>query len=208
MSDELEHEAEASEQTTEGPTDDEQLEILYPGTIITLKGEGGMDMEMKITVWPMGIRDFKRFKAAIRAITEEVSLIGFDWVKAKEDWQTVLLPIVITIVVDHFLELLNESVDGIDLMSPRCPQWVLPPVAQAWLLQSFGSEKKLRPWADLVDEIAERAGGKKLKIWQMLTKSSSPQATGSTKSAATLPAPSASGSKPQSKPKARPKRHR
>ena len=75
------------------------------------------------------------------------------------------------------MDVINDSVDGIDLQDPRCPVWVFPTVAKEWFDESFGDEGKVKPWVTLIDQVVERFTGTNPNLWGSLTESS-PQLDG------------------------------
>ena len=143
----------------------DELAELFPGKTIEIKGNG---RTIRVTVYPMAIKHFRTFKDSV---TKAMDKIGK--APAGGDWSSVIMPMIVQIAADDLLDIVNECVDGIDLKHERCPNWVYPIVVKEWVIESFGSEDKIRPWVSLLEELAERVGGQKVNIWQTLTQRSS-----------------------------------
>lgn len=142
----------------------DELAELFPGKTIEIRGN---NRTIRVTVYPMAVKHFRTFKDAV---TKAMDKIGK--APASGGWESVLLPMLVQIAAEDLLDIVNECVDGIDLKHDRCPNWVYPLVVKEWVIESFGSEDKIRPWVSLLEELAERVGGQKVEIWQTLTRRS------------------------------------
>ena len=143
----------------------DELAELFPGKTIEINGNG---RTIRVTIYPMAIKHFRTFKDSVTKAMEKIGKAP-----AGGDWSSVIMPIIVQIAADDLLDIVSECVEGIDLKHDRCPNWVYPIVVKEWVIESFGDEKKVRPWITLLEEMAERVGGQKVNIWQTLTQRSS-----------------------------------
>ena len=151
---------------------DTDLEIMFPGRTVMVEGEA--DREIKVRIKPMPIRHFRDFKKAINDAIDRVSSSpAFTGDTEGFNWSKDMLPVFVDVATDQLLDMINECCEGIDLLSDNCPIWVFPTVVKEWIMESFGSEKKIRPWIDLVEEVLERATGNRPQIWESLRQLSS-----------------------------------
>ena len=143
----------------------DELAEMFPGKTIEIKGN---NRTVRVTIYPMAVMHFRRFKDSVTKAMEKLG-------KAPADgnWEAMILPLVVQIASEDLLDIVSECVEGIDLKSPRCPSWVYPTVVTEWILESFGSEDKIRPWVTLLEQLAQSVGGQKVNLWQTLTQRSS-----------------------------------
>jgi hypothetical protein len=149
---------------------DTELEILFPGRTIEIEGES--DRTMKVRIKPMPIRHFRDFKKAIHSAIDRLSSSGM-LDEEGISWSKDFIPVVIDLATDELLDMVNECCEGINLLADNCPNWVFPLVAKEWIFESFGSEKKIRPWVQLIEETLEKATGQKPQLWEALSRISS-----------------------------------
>lgn len=125
----------------------DDLATMFPGRTISV--ECG-NLTIPVKVHPLPLAQLHRIRKAISEIMREVGDIGTFWAQVKS-LNSAVIPVLVGVAVDHCLEIINDCVEGIDLMHPRTPHWVLPSIALAWIEESFGSEHKTNPWADLIE---------------------------------------------------------
>jgi len=168
---------------------DTELEILFPGRTVEIEGEA--DRSIKVRIKPMPIRHFREFKKAIHSAVERLSAAGL-MDEEGISWSKDFIPILIDLATDELLDMVNECCEGINLLSDRCPNWVFPVLAKEWIFESFGSEKKIRPWVQLIEDTLEKATGSKPEIWEALSRISS-EADGELETSEASPLGSSSG---------------
>gem|GEM_PF-4984696 len=147
------------------------LSIMFPGRKVTIVSDVEGVPAIDVIVRPLSVRQMRDFQGAISALIGELIRAGraywqthpIEWQVVPSDepggqaierpsdkWITGLLletaPSLLPVLVDEAVNLIAGSVSGIDLMDEHCPCEVLAQVAEAWLLESFGSEKRIRPW--------------------------------------------------------------
>lgn len=153
-------------------TQDMEMEVLFPGRVVKIKTAKG---EVDVTVYPMPIEAFRRFKESCLSLIDVFNKAGGSEILGG-GWQSIL-PVLLPVVVDEYLDLLAECVDGVDLLHKRCPQHLFPLLAKEWIFESFGTEEKLRPWTDLIGEVLTKVTGDEVDLWSTLSSSLSQQAT-------------------------------
>ena len=154
---------------------------LFPGTRIKL--EDGIDLE--ITVYPLGVKHVKKFTDDIARIVNASQRIkvekGGDQKKIAEQFVMGLVPIIMTDALDLVKECTVIEPQGAATFD-ELPHWVLPGIADAWIQESFGEEKKWRPWVTLIEKTITRVTGKPFSISEIWSKASSQTDTLSTTS--------------------------
>jgi len=147
-------------------TEQIDLATLFPGRTVELDINGH---RFRVLVRPMAVAHFRRFKDAVNNSLQKLT--------QSELGTADIFSTVITLIADDLMDVINDSVDGIDLQDPRCPVWVFPTVAKEWFDESFGDEGKVKPWVTLIDQVVERFTGTNPNLWGSLTESS-PQLDG------------------------------
>lgn len=196
--------------------EDDELRALFPGHEVEI-AHGKV-----VTVYPMGVPHIPQFKSAlVRAFVSIAQAgVGIDALEnverslsmmSKDDSddasndatmaaarETIfkLATAAGPIIADELFELLCECVDGIDLRNPHVPHWVLPFIGTAWFKETFGAEKKLRPWVEMADEAMSSITGERVGLWQILSSSLSRRATIASPSSAGTSARDATESSP------------
>ena len=173
---------------------------MFPGTEVTLPTPDGVE-DLIVTVYPMGIRHLKQFihniEEVIPRIASQVDMGQLFKAKKRKvldmgegnapvideqpDIMTMLLPIAVPILCTDLLDLLNECTIGLDLNEQYAPHWWMPMIAEVFVEESFGTEAKLRPWVEAVDNVIGRLLGESPGISEMLFKpASQPDTTSET----------------------------
>ena len=182
--------------------DTKELRVLFPGSKIPVQTQEGSTID--VWVFPHGVGHIRKFKEAMERVFVRIGALKLAPMEFPEDlngmtaqqWAMVTiagaknLPQIALVVIDELLDLLAECVKGIDIKSTECPIWVLPEVALAWLMETFGDEKKARPWINMVEQNIKKTTGTDMGLWELLSKRSSAQATPSTSSSTTSSSPS------------------
>lgn len=147
----------------------QSLETLFPGEAITVEG-------IDITVFPVGVAHLRQFNRAVEEVLPKIAS-QMDLGKMGEVNLKDLGPMVIPILLSDVLDLINDCVVGVNLTDKRLPHWVLAPIVQKWIEVSFGSEKKIRPWIEVVETTVMRMTGESPGIWDTLCQSRSAKDT-------------------------------
>lgn len=146
------------------------LRFLTPGRTVELKDEDGTLLGTA-KVYPAALRHMERFSNEVVS----VAMVAFDALKVKiaggkiEINQKAIEPdrviqSVMPMLLQNGFGLIKDCVrlrlegeseeytlDEVDL-----PQWLVPEIVQAWIEESFGSEKKRAPWATFLNGILRR----------------------------------------------------
>jgi len=141
---------------------------LVPGRTVRLE-------HYEATVYPAGARHADRLFVKVVGVLQHAGALvakpGEDVKVHGERIVSELIPFAIT----HALDVMSECVvlpKGATLKD--VPHFDLPPIAEAWILESFGEEKKWRPWVALVEEVATRLnGGKAIRMSEIWSRASS-----------------------------------
>jgi hypothetical protein len=166
---------------------DDILASLNPGREVTLKFPNG---EHTVKVYPLGVWHLKQYGDTIAKccadIATKVGPLQGGLLPEIQQTQVGELPVierttggistnVITaaapIVIEHLLPIIAECVEGLDLKDRRVPVWALPPIAEAWIVESFGDKEKIRPWIGLVETVLSRLTGQPVNLWDALSES-------------------------------------
>lgn len=96
-------------------------------------------------------------------------------------------------LLDMAAACVKPSLDGV-------PHWRVADVMVAWIDESFGEERKLRPWVAAMETLLEKVTGEKWNLWEPLSRLSQQLGTDSLKSSivASLGGPTAGGASPSS----------
>lgn len=166
-------------------SDSGDLSVMFPGKRVDLPGPDG-STAMTVIVTPLGIVHMQKFIDCIQEIVPKLSSQMditklFKVGKGGEEgmgFTQKLMPIVVPMLTSDIIGIIDECVQGLDLKkSKNAPHWWLPRIVEAWIVESFGDEMKLRPWVEAVDNVLSRATGESLGLWETLSRSSSGQAT-------------------------------
>jgi hypothetical protein len=148
----------------------EASKILYPGRDILLE-----DLGLTVTVYPMGYKHMKKFTGKI---ADALSIIGRTSYPKGADQAAVMKAVMSNItpfLMTNLLELVEEctvfNIQGVTMED--LPQWHLPVIIEAWLLESFGEEKKWKPWVTALENVLEKFTGSKTSLLATFSSSSS-----------------------------------
>jgi len=162
----------------------EDYKVLYPGAVVpVVLQEAAGPRTIEVSVRPLGFKQMGRFGDAINKIAPRIHKSGLDLGDLQTKGIPILMATIVPLVLEDLLPLIAECCSGLDLTT--CPHWLLPPIIEAWLNESFGSADRIRPWVEVVDNTLERLTGKPVGMWEILSNSLSPQATASTTSSTT-----------------------
>lgn len=157
------------------------LELLYPGKVVELETARG---KIAVKVYPLGFKHLRKFSKNITGAL--LALLGGDVGKGVSDpvaraaLGQRLMGQVIPYVIDNLLDLLEECVvfqDGLDITMDELPHWEVAKLIEVWLTESFGEEKKWRPWVAAVENLYATATGSRKSISEIFSKASSSPAT-------------------------------
>lgn len=151
----------------------EDVKVMFPGTELVIELPDG---KIKVDVYPASIRHMKKFAAGIAGAFGVIRSMELTKDGSTEDHVKQILPALLPVVLGDLLDLVNECTVGLDILD--LPHWVVAPIAEAWIMESFGSKKKIKPWIDLIENVMEKATGKRTEIWGTLSNLSLGQGTG------------------------------
>lgn len=160
------------------------LRILFPGRKVVLPTLGPTDPNIEVTVYPLGVRHVQMFGGMVEnAIERVIGAIGHDKIEKlldrdKRDGTAIsgadimgAMPSLVPIVCTDLAAIVNECVPELDIYDPAFPHFWLPPLAEAWIEESFmGNSLKVRPWVDLIDKTLAKVTGKDtIGLWDSLS---------------------------------------
>jgi len=159
----------------------DSLKPLFPGRNVELDVNG---TKVLVTVYPLGFRHLRRFSkdvtGAVMAIvgTKVPENLKSDPAAAAAFSQRVMMQLV-PYAIDNLLDLVAECVtfETPDVVIDDLPHYCVAPIIEAWLLESFGEEKKWRPWLATVENVYAQVTGKQKKITEIFSSASSSPAT-------------------------------
>lgn len=129
-------------------------------------------------VYPLGLRHLRKFN---KKFEELIPILGEIFVpkEAEKDDVQIIKSVVAAIgpkLVEDFFELLEDCIvfpDSEDLTLEHLPHYELAPVAEKWILVSFGEERKYSPWIRAIDNVVQRFTKKPFSITAIFSKRSS-----------------------------------
>jgi len=165
----------------------EDLAAMFPGRPFIIPTATN---PITAVVYSIPFESIRRYSDLIsECIGEVASIVGNLGFKPT---QGVVISIAVPIVIKRLLPLVASCIEGLDIMAPRLPHWVVPQLVQAWIEESFGDEKKVRPWVTLVEQVVLRTTGQTIGIWDTLLQFFTSRATPAPKSEGGASAPSGS----------------
>lgn len=150
---------------------------IYPGRVvdITIELGGAESGVLKAHVYPLGLRHMKRFQ---KQITKALGLAAGIKVGAgvsEKEVGAMVMKALVPHVMEDMIEMLQECVrlesahDKLKAVKlDDLAHWDLPPIAEAWIMESFGESKKLKPWATMIETVVQQTTGKKIDLVQMM----------------------------------------
>lgn len=137
--------------------------VHYPGREILLA-----DGQIKVMVFPVGVRHIdavmeltdeiasavqtalasKSMKDTARAAVAKTRGVAVDTLPDSNDWIVQGIKSVAPVLLRRGKSIIKDCVTGIDI--DELPHWELPAIIDAWIEESFGDEKKTKPWIELV----------------------------------------------------------
>lgn len=152
----------------------EDMRAIFPGREVEVKTETGDGIvTLKWRVFPPGVNQINEHSALMARVTEAFAN-GADLTEGSA-WIG-LVPFIMRNVFG-LVEECVEQTHGPKLSLGKWPHYIVAPVVETWILESFGSEAKLRPWIAAIENLVERATGKSLSLWEKLSSISLPQDT-------------------------------
>lgn len=141
--------------------------VLNPGTQVLI-GEGGE--AVVATVHPMGRAHMAQFAGNIAGVLRHVMSMKVD--PNDKDMQAAVVMQLLPIVLADLMDLVGActTFDHEGLTIDDLPHYMLPELAETWIVESFGEERKWRPWVTVVERLTKRFTGKELNLAGMMKK--------------------------------------
>lgn len=148
--------------------------ILFPGVEVVF--EGGYVAR----VYPLGFKHIRKFSTQIAGAlmtlmdTKVPKKFADDPASAKA-FQDAMFAKIVPYVLTNFLDLLADCV----VMEPKevkiddLPHWDVAKLAEVWLIESFGEEKKRLPWVAAMENVFAQVTGERKKMSEIFSPSSS-----------------------------------
>lgn len=163
--------------------EDRSLKVLMPGTKLE-----NLQCGVTATVYPMGFVHMREFASDLVAAFNAVARVAApDKPRndTKEERQRVerefgerLIKSMAPMVTTQLLDVVARCVTfeaGVTM--DQVPHYDVPVIVEAWIMESFGTEDKWRPWLATMERLLTHFSGKEVRILEMLSKPSSPQDT-------------------------------
>jgi len=161
------------------------FEIIYPSHEVPFEiqiknpdGSAGTKLVMA-KIYPMGGQHLHSFAGEIATT---LGILGKLDIKTVRDGEVAgkaimaqMIPYVITNMLSMFETCIEFNVPGVSLK--KLPHWFYPQFIEEWLILSFGSEDKWRPWVATIENLVFQTTGTRISILETLSSSSSPTAT-------------------------------
>lgn len=142
----------------------DDMRVMFPGVEIPIELPDG---PLMVTVYPVGIRQMKKFVTAIAGAVGIIRGMDFNKDGTTDQHLKQILPHLVPIILNDLFGLVKECTVGIDI--EELPHWLVAPIVEAWVMESFGEEKKIRPWIQMFENLTEKATGQKTEIWATLS---------------------------------------
>ena len=163
--------------TTTQDTDD--LDILIPGIPVPV-----LDGRATVRVFPLGLKHMKKWTRAIVQTLDfminQIQLTKKD-LQDKEKLGGALVGQLAPYIMINLLDLMQDcvTVEGDRFALEDLPHYDVAAVIDTWIEESFGDEKKWRPWLQMTEKLITKATGKQISLLDMLSKFSSKEDTAS-----------------------------
>lgn len=144
----------------------EDLKALFPGgTPVDLEEHGW------VSVFPLGVSHIKKFTGIVSIGLQMIPTEMVDEQK-KEQLGARIAAQLIPFMLTEGLELIAECVKFEDQGKglEQLPHYCLPVIIDTWFEESFGEEKKYRPWLHLTEKLVKRFTGKEITISEIVSK--------------------------------------
>lgn len=153
----------------------DSLAPLFPGKSVDLTVG---DITVTAVVYPLGFKHLRRFSrevtGALLAIVGTSVPKDLDKDKQAAFGGRVMMQL-IPYAIDNLLDLVKECVvfkeKGVTI--DDMPHWHVATLVELWAIESFGEEKKWRPWLAAVENVHAQVTGKKKTISEIFSSSSS-----------------------------------
>ena len=138
---------------------------LVPGRTLEIDGH-------EITVFPAGICHSGKLFTKVVGVLQSAAEMKARPGESVRDHGDRVVNDMIPFAIRNALDIIKDCVELPNRADfDRLPHYFLPPIAQAWIEESFGEEKKWRPWLALVEEAATRLnGGKPIQMSEIWSK--------------------------------------
>ena len=155
------------------------VEMLFPGRSISVDASRGITA----IVYPPGIVHIRQFSRDI--VSGVMAIVGSMTTNkgaAQAEKTKALLAQLVPFVLTNLIDLVGECTRleckaAPNLKLADLPHYLVPPIVQAWVEESFIGENKLLPWKAAIEALIEKATGKPTSISEMVSNFSSPPAT-------------------------------
>lgn len=166
------------EKELEGQT--AEFKKLYPGTNVPL--EDGSSA----TVFPMGFLHISKFSKELTFALTTLSRVAIPVDATAEQKTAAIAAQMVPYIANNLLDLVSDCTkfSNPERGFENLAHWEVPEIIEAWIEESFGSEKKWKPWVATVERILNRFLNPKepIRILETLSSGLSSADTQSTKS--------------------------
>lgn len=153
-----------------------------------------MDGTAVVRVSPLGFRQLPKFISRVGVASSHIAnaLKGVEVGAGvpSDKLGGIILQSIAPFVLQNAMDLFIECVEVVDAgadgasaagapaalaqsdLLDRIPHWEFPPLIEAWLVESFGEEKKWKPWITALENLIKRTTGQDISITSMLSESS------------------------------------
>lgn len=128
-------------------------------------------------VFPLGVRHLRKFNERISALIMHIARdVRFPKGSSNEVIGQLIVGEIAPMMTTDLFDLLTDCIrfNPNTLKLDDLPHWDLPPIVEAWIEESFGSEEKRDPWKRAVERTIARVTGKPFQISELLSQDSSP----------------------------------
>jgi len=146
------------------------LKPLFPGKEIVLNDQ------VVAIVFPLGFKHIRKFSrdisgALLTLMNSQIPENIRDDSKAQKRLTDQMFQTLIPYAIDNLLDLISECIKfkPEEVKIDDLPHWDVAKLIEAWIIESFGEEKKYLPWIAAVENIFAQVTGEKKSISEIFS---------------------------------------
>lgn len=147
---------------------EDEMHVLFPGKVVPIGDTG-----LTATVYPLGFIHLRKFTSSIAGVIFQLLAIKVPKDADQKAKTSIYIAQMVPFILQNALELFTECVKIKGGKLDDLPHWEVPPLIELWVIESFGEERKWRPWVTSVEKIVTQMTGKPFRLSESLSSFSS-----------------------------------